>query len=53
MLEKGYKNKLDADADQYINYAVESSIRMKDLILGLLAYSRVATKGKPPQLDRL
>ena len=50
MLEKGYKNKLDATADQYINYAVESSIRMKDLILGLLAYSRVATKGKPPQL---
>ncbi len=48
MLEQDYKNKLDATADQYINYAVESSVRMKDLILGLLDYSRVATKGKPP-----
>ena len=49
MLEKKYKNNLDAKADQYIHYAVESSVRMKALILDLLAYSRVGTKGKPPQ----
>ena len=49
MLEKKYKNKLDADADQYIDYAVEAPLRMKALILDLLAYSRVATKGKPPE----
>ncbi len=49
MLEQDYKDKLDAAADQYIQYAVESSVRMKDLILGLLDYSRVATKGKAPQ----
>jgi PAS domain S-box-containing protein len=36
MLEQDYKDKLDAGADQYIRYAVESSVRMKDLILGLL-----------------
>ncbi len=50
MLEKDYKSKIDATADQYIHYAVDSSVRMKDLILGLLAYSRVSTKGKLPQL---
>ena len=49
MLEKKYKNNLDAKADQLIHHAVESSVRMKALILDLLAYSRIGTKGKPPQ----
>jgi len=49
LLEKEYKNKLDADADQYIQYAVESSVRMKALIQDLLAYSRITTKGKGPE----
>ena len=49
MLEKEYKNKLDANGEQYINYAVEGAVRMKTLILDLLAYSRVVTKGKAPE----
>ena len=49
LLDKKYKNNLDAKADQLIHYAVESSVRMKALILDLLAYSRVGTKGKPPK----
>jgi PAS domain S-box-containing protein len=49
LLEKEYKNKLDPTADQYINYSVEGAVRMKALILDLLAYSRVATKGRPPE----
>ena len=49
LLEKEYKNKLGANADQYIHYAIESSVRMKSLILDLLAYSRVATRGKAPE----
>jgi PAS domain S-box-containing protein len=49
LLEKKYKNNLDAKADQLIHYAVESSVRMKALIQDLLAYSRVVTKGSPPQ----
>lgn len=46
LLERRYKNKLDPDADEFMNYIVEASIRMKSQIEGLLEYSRVATKGK-------
>lgn len=49
LLEQKYKDKLDDDADQYIHYAVEGASRMKALILDLLAYSRIGTKGKPLQ----
>jgi len=48
MLQNKYKGNLDADADLYIQYAVEAATRMKALILNLLAFSRVGTKGKPP-----
>ncbi len=49
LLEKEYRDKLDPTADQYIHYSVEGAVRMKALILDLLAYSRVATKGRPPE----
>ena len=49
MLERDYKDKLGADADQLIRYAVESAVRMKALILDLLTYSRVATKVRAPE----
>lgn len=49
LLEKKYKNALGADADQYIHYAVESAARMKVLIIDLLEYSRIATRGKPAE----
>ena len=41
MLEKKYKSKLDAKADQILWHAVESVTRMKALIMDLLAYSRL------------
>ena len=43
MLERRQKDKLDADAQEYIQYAVEGGKRMKELIDDLLAYSRVDT----------
>jgi PAS domain S-box-containing protein len=49
LLEKKYKNNIDAKANQYIQYAVESSVRMKALIQDLLTYSRVGTIGQPPK----
>jgi PAS domain S-box-containing protein len=44
LLEMRYKGKFDSDADEFMNYTVDASIRMKEMIQGLLEYSQIGTQ---------
>ncbi|HML04694.1 MAG TPA: PAS domain S-box protein [Methanobacterium sp.] len=46
LLERRYKGKLDLDADEYIEFIVEGSKRMKEMIQGLLDYSKIGNEEK-------
>ena len=46
LLERRYKDSLDSDADDFIEYIVENAKRMKFLIDDLLEYSRVTSHAR-------
>ena len=50
LLRRKYEGKLDAEADEFINFAVDGARRMEALIHDLLAYSRLDASPRPFEL---
>lgn len=47
LIEHRYKDKIDQDANDFINFAVDGSKRLQQMINDLLVYSRVDSNGNP------
>lgn len=48
LLARKYTNQLDAEAHEFIKFAVDGASRMQTLINDLLEFSRIKTRGKTP-----
>jgi signal transduction histidine kinase len=46
LLKRRFADQLDEDAREYIHFAVDGANRMKKMIDGILAYSRIQTRGR-------
>ncbi|OIB55634.1 PAS domain S-box protein [Natrialba sp. SSL1] len=47
LIERRYGDAFDEDGEEFIEYAIDGADRMRRMIDGLLAYSRVETRGDP------
>jgi PAS domain S-box-containing protein len=47
LIEQQYSDALDEDGEEFLEFAVDGADRMRDMIDGLLKYSRVETQGDP------
>src|SRR6058998_2800809 len=47
LLERRYCGRLDSDADEFIQFAMDGARRMQAMVDGLCALSRVTSAGRP------
>jgi len=47
LLENRYGDAFDEDGEEFLDFAVDGAERMRDMIEGLLEYSRIETQGDP------
>ncbi len=47
LIERRYEGELDEDGREFLEFAVDGADRMREMIDGLLKYSRVDTRGDP------
>ncbi|TYL35860.1 two-component sensor histidine kinase [Natronococcus pandeyae] len=54
LIERRYEDDLDEEAEEFLGFAIDGANRMRDMVDGLLEYSRIDTQGsslEPTDLD--